>query len=474
MRFTLAAIALLLLGTIAGAAEKPNILLVLSDDQSWAHLGCYGNTDIKTPNINAFAKGAVRFDRYYVGTPQCVPSRATIMTGRSAIAVQNTRFSAPLAVEYKVFPEILKEKAGYFAGVAGRTYHLDGSALPPESQKVFDEKGLKTFPKRLDFVKTAGQREQMIAQFKEFLDAVPKGKPFVLQLCFSDPHRPLDKNAIPQPHDPTKLKLPVFYPDTKLVREDFARYYDEISRFDSDVGTVLAELKKRGLDNNTLVVVSADNGAAQFRGKGTLFEFGIHCPLIVRTPGGRAKGVADSFKHLISGEDLAPTFLEAGGVEIPKEMTGRSFLSLLKGEKYTPREYIFAQRGAHGSGLPNNSAAFDLGRCVVSQKYKLIYNALWQIPYHPVDFANDEMWKELIAMNKDGKLSPELSKMYFSPTRPMFELYDLENDPNELKNLAGTPDATEEQKLKGVLQEWMILQRDFVPLPVPPPAKKKN
>src|SRR5262245_16310645 len=475
MRFTLAAIALLLLGTIAGAAEKPNILLVLSDDQSWAHLGCYGNTDIKTPNIDAFAKDAVRFDRYYVGTPQCVPSRATIMTGRSAIAVQNTRFSAPLAAEYKVFPEILKEKAGYFAGVAGRTYHLDGSALPPESQKVFDEKGLKTFPKRLDFVKTAGQREQMIAQFKEFLDAVPKGKPFVLQLCFSDPHRPLDKNAIPQPHDPTKLKLPVFYPDTKLVREDFARYYDEISRFDSDVGTVLAELKERGLDGNTLVVVSADNGASQFRGKGTLYEFGIHCPLLVRTPGGRAKGVADSFKYLISGEDFAPTFLEAGGVDVPKEMTGRSFLPLLKGEKYTPREYIFAQRGAHGSGLPNNSAAFDLGRCVVSQKYKLIYNALWQIPYHPVDFANDEMWKELIAMNKDGKLTPELSKMYFSPTRPMFELYDLEADPSELKNLAGTKDAADvEKQLKGVLQEWMILQRDFVPLPVPPPAKKKK
>ncbi|MCI0699869.1 MAG: sulfatase [Planctomycetia bacterium] len=470
----LALLALFALSPIASAAEKPNILLVLSDDQSWAHLGCYGNTDIKTPNIDAFAKDAVRFDRYYVGTPQCAPSRATIMTGRSAIAVQNTRFSAPLAAEYKVFPEILKEKGGYFAGVAGRTYHLDGSALPPESATVFEKNNLKTFQKRLDFVKTAGQRDQIHAQFKEFLDAVPKGKPFVLQLCFSDPHRPYTPAGVPQPHDPAKLKLPAFYPDTKLVREDFAAYYDEINRFDSDVGTVLAELKKRGLDGNTLVVVSADNGAAQFRGKGTLYEFGIHCPLLVRTPGGRAKGVADSVKHLISGEDLAPTFLEAGGVEIPKEITGRSFLPLLKGEKYTPREYIFAQRGAHGSGLPNNSAAFDLGRCVVSQKYKLIYNALWQIPYTPVDFAGGAMWKELVAMNKDGKLKPEISAMYFAERRPMFELYDLENDPNELKNIAGTPDATEQKKLKGVLQEWMILQRDFVPLPVPPPAKKKK
>ncbi|MBA4062228.1 MAG: arylsulfatase [Isosphaera sp.] len=466
----LSALALLLLAPPA-AAGPPNILLVLSDDQSWAHLGCYGNPDIKTPNLDAFAKEGVRFDRYYVGTPQCVPSRATLMTGRSAIAVQNTRFSAPLAAEYKTWPEVLREKAGYFTGVAGRTYHLDGSATPPETRKVFDEFGLATFPKRLDFVKTAGNREQMLGQYREFLDAVPKGKPFALQLCFSDPHRPLDKNAVPQPHDPAKLKLPPFYPDTRLVREDFARYYDEISRFDADIGTVLAELKKRGLDGDTLVVVSADNGASQFRGKGTLNEFGIHCPLVARWPG-RAKPGATA--ELISGEDVGPTFLAAAGVEVPKEMTGRSFLGLLTGGKYAPREYVFAQRGAHGSGLPTNSALFDLGRCVVGTRHKLIYNALWQIPYTPVDFAGDEMWKELVAMNKDGKLSPELSKLYFGPTRPMFELYDLEADPHELKNLAGTPAAADvEQKLKAALQEWMILQRDFVPLPVPPPAKKK-
>jgi arylsulfatase A-like enzyme len=193
----------------------------------------------------------------------------------------------------------------------------------------------------------------------------------------------------------------------------------------------------------------------------------------VRWPGKVKPGTSSA--ELISGEDFAPTVLAAAGADIPKEISGKSFLPLLKGEKYAPREYVFAQRGAHGSGLPTNSAAFDLGRCVVSKKYKLIYNALWQIPYHPVDFAGGAMWKELQQMNADGKLTPELSKMYFSPTRPMFELYDLEADPNELKNLAGTKDAAAvERKLKGALQEWMILQRDFVPLPVPPPAKKKK
>src|SRR5262245_50022786 len=169
MQVRVLSVAFVLISSAARAAEAPSILLVLSDDQSWAHLGCCGNPDIKTPNIDAFAKEGMRFDRYYVGTPQCVPSRATLMTGRSAIAVQNTRFSAPLAAEYRTYMETLRDKAGYFTGVAGRTFHLDGSAQPPETRKVFEEYSLATFAKRLDYVKTAGQREQMIAQYREFL-----------------------------------------------------------------------------------------------------------------------------------------------------------------------------------------------------------------------------------------------------------------------------------------------------------------
>lgn len=470
----LSLLALVILPGLLRAAERPNILLVLSDDHSVPHVGCYGNHDIKTPNLDRFAAEGMRFDRAYVACPQCVPSRAAIMSGRSPVAIQMTRFSAPLPAEVKVFPELLRAQ-GYYSGVAGRTYHLDGPApgrLPPQSQKIFDEHGLRTFPNRLDYVKASGNREQMLAQYREFLDQVPKGKPFVLQLCFSDPHRPLDRNAIPVPHDPQKLRLPAHYPDTKLVREDFARYYDEIARFDGDFGTVLDELRKRGLAENTLVMMMGDNGASQLRGKGTLYEFGVHVPLIARWPGKIKTSSAST--ELISGEDLAPTFLEAAGVAVPREMTGKSFLPLLRGERFEGRKMVFAERGAHGQGLPTNTAAFDLGRCVITRKHKLIYNALWQLPYTPVDFANDAFWKELQEMNKEGKLTPEMSKLYFSPTRPMFELFDLEADPAEMKNLAGTKEfAAIERELKNDLQEWMILQRDYVPLPLPPAAKKE-
>ena len=447
-------------------AGKPNILLVLSDDHSAPHVGCYNNPDIKTPNLDKLASQGMRFDRAYVACPQCVPSRATIMTGRSPVRIAMTRFSAPLPMDVKTYPEVLRV-GGYFTGVAGRTYHLDGSGVKSDMKEFFEKHELMTFSKRVDFCKTAGGGPAILAQYREFLDAVPKDKPFFLQLCFSDPHRKLDKKAIPEPHDPAKIKLPAHYPDTQLVREDFARYYDEISRFDGDFGQVMAELEKRGLAQNTIVAFMGDNGCSQFRGKGTLYEFGIHVPLIVRWPGVLKAG--SSSDVLISSEDIAPTFIEAGGLKALPEMTGVSFLKLLKGEPFEGRKYVFAERGSHGgNGLPTNTANFDLSRCIVSKTHKLIYNALWQLPYAPVDFGGDPFWKELVEMNAAGKLSPELSRIYFSPTRPGLELYDLKKDPREFENLAGRSDyAKLEYELRKALCEWMILERDFLPLPLP-------
>jgi arylsulfatase A-like enzyme len=210
-----------------------------------------------------------------------------------------------------------------------------------------------------------------------------------------------------------------------------------------------------------------DNGGALLRGKGTLYETGIGVPLIARWPGNPKPGRV--CRDLISGEDITPTFLDAAGAEIPGSMTGRSFAPLLRGEgAYTPREFIFAERGPHGSGLPTNSAAFDLGRAVVGPTHKLIYNAIWQIPYSPVDFSGDAFWKEIEGMHAAGKLDPKIDAILFRPQRPMFELFDLANDPHEMNDLAGKPEtAGIERALKAALQEWMILERDHLPLPIP-------
>jgi arylsulfatase A-like enzyme len=269
--------------------------------------------------------------------------------------------------------------------------------------------------------------------------------------------------------------LPRHFPDTPALREDFARYYDEIGRLDGEVATILGVLEKRGFADNTIVIFMGDNGGALLRGKGTLYELGCHVPLIVRWPGKVKPG--SSSAELISGEDLTPTFLEAAGTPVPKEITGRSFLNLLRGERYEGRKYVFTERSAHGQSLPRNSAAFDLGRAATTRTHRLIYNALWQIPYSPVDFGGQAFWQELQEMNAAGKLAPEFARIYFSPTRPMRELYDLRNDPSEMNNLYGKPEVREIQdELLAALQEWMILERDYVPLPiggVPRPQAKK-
>jgi len=448
--------------------DKPNILFILSDDHTAPHLGCYGDTNLKTPNIDKLAAEGMRFERAYTTAPQCVPSRASLMTGRSAVDIRMTRFSAPLPRDIAAFPELLRRE-GYYTGLCGRGFHLDGSSrLPEESKRVFDKYKLQTFHERVDWIGPTDFTNNP-QNLRTFLGLVPKGKPFFVQVGYSDPHRAYTaKNYEP---DPGSLKIPPNLPDTELVRKDLAGYYGEIQRLDEAVGKLLAVLDENNLKNNTIVALIGDNGAALLRGKGTLYEWGLRVPLIVRWPG-RIRPVTKS-DALISGEDLAPTFLDAAGVAAPKEMTGVSFLNALVGKQFQGRKYAFAERGAHGSGLPQGTGPFDLGRCVITSRYKFIYNALWQLPYSPVDFASGAMWKDLQKRHEAGTLDAKFSKAFFAEQRPMFELYDLQQDPYEFNNLIGKPaTAGVEKDLKAALQEWMILNQDYLPLPILPKSGK--
>ena len=451
----------LLANSKAGNLQKKrhlNILFILSDDHSVPYVGCYGNPDLKTPNLDSMAADGMRFDRTYTTAPQCVPSRASLMSGRSAVDIRMTRFSAPLPAEIIAFPELLR-KSGYYTGLIGRTYHLDGQGrfAPEITKRVFEEHNLRTFPRRVDYI------DEEKANLEEFLAKVPAGHPFFLQIGFSDPHRPFDaKDYEP---DPNSLTIPESMPDTPLVRQDLAGHYGEIQRLDDSIGKTLKLIKDRGLEDNTIVVFMGDNGAALLRSKGTLYEGGLKVPLLIRWPG-HVKGgsVCDV---LISGEDIAPTFLELAGISPPEKMTGISFVNVLEGKPFKGREHVFAARGSHASNLPINTAAFDLGRCVISKRYKLIYNALWQLPYTPVDFEEQPFWKDLGRRNAEGTLGPKFSRALFAEHRPMFEIYDLEKDPDEFDNLAGRPKTADiEKKLKELLQEWMILNQDYLPLPI--------
>ncbi len=444
---------------------RPNVLLILSDDHSVPYLGCYGNPDLKTPNIDRLAKEGIRFDNCFTTAPQCVPSRASIMTGRSVVDVGMLRFSAPLDRSIITYPELLK-KEGYYIGVCGRPYHLDGAGKSPaESIEAFQENNMITFPDRFDFVKV-GSDEQTITQFEEFLNQPHGDKPFFMQAGFHDPHRIFD--AFDFEPDPEKITVPAGMPDTKLLRKDLAGHYGEIQRLDYHVGKLLDVLEKHGLLENTLILFMGDNGAALLRGKGTLYDCGLHVPLLARYPGLIKAGSVSEI--LISGEDIGPTVLDFAQVKPDEKMTGQSFLSAFSGSDREIREYAFAVRGTHGSGLPGNSAVFDLSRTVFNKKFRLIYNPMFNLPYYPVDFAGQKFWKELIGLNEKGELPKIFSQTYiFTSERPMFELYDLKNDPNEFFNLSGKSEYEKiEHDLKTALQKWMIINRDVVPLPIPP------
>jgi N-sulfoglucosamine sulfohydrolase len=460
--------------TFASAAEKPNILFLLSDDHSYPYLGCYGNKDVLTPNLDRFAAEGLRFDRMFVSCPQCVPSRAALMTGRSPVAIRMVRFTSPLPPDVVALPDLLRDKGGYFTGVGGRSYHLDGPSAggrrpAPELGRVMDEHGLRTFAKRVDYVEKSGGMEDFGGKLAAFLDKAPKDKPWFFWLGFSDPHHAWNTKGPRGVPDPAKITLPPHLPDLPGVRGDLARYIAEVEHLDGDVQDVLDVLKARGFEGNTLVVFMGDNGMAMPHGKGALHDPGINVPLLVRWPGVVKPGGAT--RVLVSGEDFAPTMLEAAGVAPPREMSGISYSKLLRGEPFTPRKFIFAERGPHGGdgGMKPDilASTFDLSRCARSDKFKLIYNCTPHGAVAPVDSQQDPGWQDMKAANAAGKLAPEFVRGYFTAPRPTFELYDLDADPAELHNLEDDPKYRDVGlELRRALTEKMVLDWDFLPTPL--------
>jgi len=453
------------------SSPPPNIVLILSDDHSAPYLGCYGDAVLRTPNLDRFASQGMRFAHAYTAAPQCVPSRAAMLTGRSPVAARMGRFSSPLPPNVVTLPEILRTK-GYFTGVCRRLFHLDGPLrLAPGLEELYERNHVRTWDNRVDWIDRNSLRDQTKTKVNEFFDKRPDGRPYFLWVNFHDPHHPWDPKAIPEPYDPAKVTLTPDVPDTPSMRSDYARYYGEISRMDEEFQWVIDIVNARGNPENTLILFMGDNGMALPRGKGSLYDRGLHVPLIARWPA-RVKAGQVS-QDLISGEDITPTCLAAAGAASTPEMTGRSFLGALTGdarEAYKPREAIFGARLDHGGApfTPNTKAStFDLSRCVRTPRWKLIYNCTPHMEYQPVDSSRDPGWMQVLSLHQEGKLQPDWERIYFGK-RPVVELYDLQRDPAEMTNLAGKPEfAAVERELKLRLAEKMIVDYDYLPLPLP-------
>lgn len=481
----------------AATSTRPNILLILSDDNSAPHDGCTPSPDLDrnavVTNFKAFAAQSMCFDRAYDSSPQCAPARGTIFSGRNPVDIGISRFAEPAGLDVRYFSDILRA-SGYWVGLEGRNHHLGGREDdPPHVRQALLDSGMTRLTDRFDYVNIFGTKEvapaEIAARLNHTLDQVPQGKPFFLYFGFNQTHRPFvsDHSDI----DSAKLHLPPDWPDMPAVREDYANYLSDLRSMDRQFGAVMAMLKARGLDKNTIVVFMGDNGEAMYRGKGTLYERGNRVPLMVRWPGVVRPGSRSA--ALVSDIDMAETFLDAASLKPDPHMTGISLVPILRGQSATGHDYVFTERGEHPGSL-TVSEGVDWARAITGQRYKLIYNAQPAQPYSPVDQGGRFLapqpptpeggkrefvagiprtdldraigsWKPIVEAHEKGTLPALFERLYFKRPRPIFELYDLQSDPYELTNLAGKPEYKAiEVELREELDKWMALSHDYLPL----------
>lgn len=433
--------------TLARENGRPNVVLIVADDHGCEALGCYGNPVIKTPNLDGLAAEGVRFTNAFCTTASCSASRSVILTGMYNHA--NGQYGHQHSYHHFVsFPTIkslpvLLTEAGYRTGRIGK-YHV----APDEVYKF-------------DVALQANSRSpvEMAEKCRGFVTAIG---PFFLYFCTSDPHRGGGKaDELPTKPDrfgnrpqgypgikevrykSEEVIVPPFLPDTPECRAELAQYYQSVSRVDQGVGRLLSVLKETGKYDNTVVIYISDNGIAFPGAKTTLYEPGMRLPCIVRNPQQKKKGI--TCDALINYADLAPTIFDfAGGLPGRAEFQGRSFKSVLEAEHPKGWDVTFASHTFHEITM------YYPMRVVRRRKYKLIWNIAHGLDY---PFASD-LWEASTwqATIRRGEKYYGKRKVEAYIHRPKFELYDLENDPHEVKNLADNPKYV---KILGEMKEQL-------------------
>jgi len=446
------------------AARRPNILLILGDDLG-PQLHCYGDSTAHTPSFDRLAKEGTRFTNAYVTQSSCSPSRASIFT--SLYPHQHGQLGLVPAFSMHphipTLPRILKE-AGYRTGVIGKIHVLPDSAL------AFDYVEEMIGEAEEGSMLEEGERPQRInrrskdvvaiaALAKTFLET-DRAHPFFLVLSYPDPHRPFENQVAGIPAEPLRADdvstLPFLGIDTPAIRKNVAGYYNSIERLDHGVGLVLATLADAGLESTTLVIACGDQGPPFARSKGTCYEAGIKVPLLIRWPGAGARGaVSNAF---VSTIDLMPTILEIAGCPTPSGIEGKSLAELVRtaaSNNSAFRELVFSEFNQHGvlGRYPR--------RAVRDERYKLILNLEPEKPNPLKEIDGDISWSESRRPEFEGTEVRRLYDEFASP--PEIQLYDLHNDPWEMKNLAGdaTYQKTREELLR-ILTEWRSDHGDTV------------
>jgi N-sulfoglucosamine sulfohydrolase len=420
--------------------DLPNILWIVSEDNSAYFTGCYGNSFTTTPHIDKLASEGFLYTHAYCPNAVCAPSRNTLLTGvySSSNGNENMRSTYALSEIVRAYPEYLHE-AGYYCTNNSKTDYNTDSVDP---DKTWDESS-----------RTAHYKNR------------PEGKPFFAVFNSAISHEScLFGEIIPNEdlrHDPAKITLPPYHPDTPGIRHDWAQYYDCIEDMDTWVGQLLQELEENGLAENTIVFYYGDNGGVLPRSKRFVYETGTQIPLVIRIPEKYKKlypvaRPGNRVDRLVNFVDFVPTLLSIAGVPIPEYLQGDGFLGK---QKTKDPKYTFMSR-------QRMDERYDHVRAIRDKQYRYIRNYMpFRITMQHVNYlfnaTGAKSWEEAFLTGKTN----EVQGRYFRE-KPVEELYDTENDPWEVHNLATDAEYADVLKrMRGALDHWRMETRDAGVIP---------
>ena len=439
--------------------EKPNILFAIADDWGWPHAGVYGDPVVQTPAFDRLAGEGILFNHAYISSPSCTPSRNAVLTGQYHWRLgPGANLWSTLDPATPVFP-LLLEDAGYKIGHYRKSWgpgDISNWERHPAGPKYNDEAG----------------------GFAGFLEEWDGEQPFCFWLGSWDPHRPYERGTgVASGMDLEKIRLFECFPDHKIVRSDVADYYYEVQRFDTLVANAIALLEQYGELENTVIVMTGDHGMPFPRCKANNYDSGARVPLALRWGEGVRKPgrVLDDF---ISFTDLAPTFLELAGVEVPPVMTGKSMANLLFRPKegfvdQKNRSFVLHGKERHVPGQEEHLGGYPV-RAIRNHDFLYIRNfepgwwpsgtpnyKLAAIPYCWLGDCDNGPTKTYMVDHKDDDAHHQkLYELAFGK-RPAEELYDCREDPEQLVNLAGDPAYEQVRaKLEARLMEQLALTGD--------------
>ena len=463
--------------TEAIKTSKPNILFAIADDQSYPYASGYGTTGVHTPAFDKVAKAGILFENAFVGAPQCSPSRAAMLTGKNIWEIEEAGTHASyFPKKFSVYTDLLAG-VGYTTGFTGKPWGpgnwKDAGWKQNPVGKEYNSKKLKTAPAN------GIHLTDYFGNFVDFYSQKKTEQPFFFWYGCHEPHRKYeDGSGVRAGKTLDEAVVPSFLPNHELIKSDIADYTLEIEWFDKHLGKMIQFLEEKGELENTIIVVTADNGMPFPSAKANLQEYGTHVPLAVCWPA-KMKGNR-VVKDLVALIDMAPTFLEIAKVENKPKMSGKSLTKLFFSEddNYNHREFVLTGRERHTHARPDN-----LGypaRAIRTADYLYVRNfkpTLWPAgdptPERPKGYVRTKGLKAIALGFNDVDGSPSKSFLIDGQNkytaaynlayskRPAEQLYDIKNDPGCVLNIADDASyAAIKNKLSAKLTEQLKAQGD--------------